>query len=91
MRDGNKPGDRTDSAISIAVEERDGRTYAKADLRWAGRQLAGTGIAYRHPSDYLISEVGADLATARALADLGDQLLALPRCGVDAGHLTLVR
>ncbi len=58
---------------TIALDERDGRTHAT--LHWGGSCLAGLGVAYRHPADYLASETGQELATARALSNLADQLL----------------
>ena len=60
---------------TIALDERDGRTHATVELHWGGTCLAGLGVAYRHPADYLASETGQELATARALSDLADQLL----------------
>lgn len=61
--------------FTIAIDERRGRTHAKVELNWSGSHLAGLGVAYRHPADYLMSETGQELATARALSDLADQLL----------------
>ena len=60
---------------TIALDERDGRTHATVELQWDGSCLAGLGVAYRHPADYLASETGQELATARALSNLADQLL----------------
>jgi hypothetical protein len=60
---------------TIALDERDGRTHATVELHWGGSSLTGLGVAYRHPADYLASETGQELATARALSDLADQLL----------------
>jgi hypothetical protein len=77
--------DATHSAMSIAVKERGGRTQAKVELHWAGRYLAGTGVAYRHPSDCLTDEAGQELATARALSDLANRLLAVSIRGIDTG------
>lgn len=67
--------------VTLAIDEHHGRTYAKAELQWGGAHLAGVGVAYRHPADYLVSEAGQELATARALSDLADQLTALCRVG----------
>ena len=77
--------DAPHSAMSIAVKERGGRTQAKVELHWAGRYLAGTGIAYRHPSDCLTDEARQELATARALSDLANRLLAGRIRGIVAG------
>ena len=61
--------------FKVALDERGGRTRARVELYWGGSHLAGLGVAYRHPADYLASETGQELATARALSDLADQLL----------------
>ncbi len=76
--------DATRSAMSIAVTERGGRTQAKVELHWAGTCLAGAGVAYRHPSDCLTDKASQELATARALSDLADRLLAVSIRGDDA-------
>jgi len=67
--------------VTIAIDEHHGRTYAKADLPWGSSHLAGMGVAYRHPADNLVREGRHGLATARALSDLADQVLALTRPG----------
>jgi hypothetical protein len=77
--------DAPHSAMSIAFKDRGGRTQAKVELRWAGRYLAGTGVAYRHPSDCLTDETRQELATARALSDLANRLLAGRIRGIAAG------
>ena len=69
--------DGTDSTMSIAVKKRGGRTHAKVELRWPGGSVAGTGVAFRHPADCLTDEAGQNLATARALSNLADALLAV--------------
>jgi hypothetical protein len=65
--------------VTIAIDEQHGRTYAKAELQWGSAHLAGLGVAYRHPADYLVPETGQELATARALSDLADQVTAQSR------------
>jgi len=72
----------TESAMSIAVKKRGGSNQVKIELHWGGRHLAGTGVTYRHPSDCLTDEVGRELATARALTDLADRLLAMSASGI---------
>ncbi len=67
------------SMVTLAIDERDGRTLATAELRWGGKHLAGTGIAYRHPSDCLTRRTGQEMATARALSNLAEQVTALGR------------
>ncbi|WP_197283504.1 dsRBD fold-containing protein [Mycobacterium sp. Marseille-P9652] len=65
--------------VTVAIDERDGRTYATAELRWSGEHVAGTGVAYQHPSDCLTRRTGQERATARALSDLAGRLTALGR------------
>lgn len=79
MHPGNEPHSRLSPTFTIAIDEHGGRTHAKVELSWGGSYLAGSGVAYRHPADYLVSVAGQELATARALSDLADQLLL---CGV---------
>jgi hypothetical protein len=65
--------------VTLAIDEQCGRTYAKVELQWGSAHLAGLGVAYRHPADHLLRETGEELATARALSDLADQVTALSR------------
>jgi len=73
------PSSATHPMVTLAIDEHRGRTYAKAELQWGSSYLAGLGVAYRHPSDHLAGETGQELATARALSDLADQVAALCR------------
>jgi len=62
--------------VDVYIGERDRSTYAEARLRTeADTHLAGTGEARLHPGDDNIPEIGDELAVARALSDLGHQLL----------------
>ncbi|OBI13954.1 hypothetical protein A5712_04310 [Mycobacterium sp. E2327] len=63
--------------ITLALDERHGRTCAKVELRWGSAHLAGVGVAYCHPADRLVREAREELATARALSDLADRVAAL--------------
>jgi hypothetical protein len=83
--------DPTPSTMRITVNESGGRTRAKVELAWAGGNLAGTGVAYRHPSDYLDDNARQEMATARALSDLACQLKAQAAYDKDAAQLTVVR
>jgi hypothetical protein len=65
--------------ITLAIDEHDGRTSAKVELEWGSSHLAGVGVAYRHPADRLVREARHELATARALSDLAEQVLELSR------------
>lgn len=62
--------------IDLLVEERDERTRAKARLSWAGKTLVGVGLARLDPADQPVAAIGDELAIARALSDLANQLFA---------------
>jgi hypothetical protein len=64
--------------VEINITEHDDkrRTRAEALLRSGVRQpLRGEGEARRRPTDREVPEIGDELATARALADLAYKLL----------------
>ena len=62
--------------VEIQLGEHEGRTRAVARLRTHDRTaLVGTGLARLNPKDHDVPEIGAELATARALHDLADRLL----------------
>jgi hypothetical protein len=62
--------------IDVTIIEDDGFTAAEARLFTpAGERAVGAGHAQVSEDDYDIPEIGAELATARALRDLADQLL----------------
>jgi hypothetical protein len=79
MHNNSHPHSSTHPMVTLAIDEYRGRTYAKVELQWGSSHLAGLGVAYRHPADYLVSETGQELATVRALSDLADQVTALCR------------
>jgi Domain of unknown function (DUF1876) len=83
--------DPTPSTMRITVDESDGGTRARVELAWAGRNLAGTGVAHRHPSDYLNDHARQEMATARALSDLAGQLAVHAAHARGASRLTVVR
>jgi hypothetical protein len=57
-------------------EQEDGRTRAEARLRTdAGTELHHEGLARRSPGDRDVPEIGAELATCRALSGLAQDLL----------------
>ncbi len=68
--------DVTHSTMRITINEAAGCTQAKVELHSPGGDVAGIGIAYRHPSDYLKDDTRRNVATARALSDLAARLLA---------------
>jgi hypothetical protein len=67
--------DTTHSTMRITIDERGGRTQAKVELNSPSGRVAGVGIAYRHPSDYLKDDARLQMATARALSNLAGQLV----------------
>lgn len=63
-------------SVDISIEEHDDRTTAEARLHSRdATDLRGQGLARRNPHDRNIPEIGAELATARALSDLGHRLM----------------
>ncbi len=66
----------THSTMRITINEGGGRTQARVELHSPGGQVAGVGVAYRHPSDYLEDDARQKIATARALSDLAGRLVA---------------
>jgi hypothetical protein len=67
-------------SVEVQLFEGDDDTSAKATLisgQGASRRrtVTGTGRAHRKAGDAAVAEIGAEIATARALRDLGDKLL----------------
>jgi hypothetical protein len=61
--------------IEIALREEDGKTRAEARLTWEGAGMTGRGLARRNPDDQEVTQIGEEIAAARALSDLAHQLL----------------
>jgi hypothetical protein len=70
--------------IDVLIEEHDERTRAKARLSWAGKRFVGIGLARLDPVDEPVAQIGDELAIARALADLSNQLFALTSTDIQA-------
>ncbi|GAA4607546.1 hypothetical protein BJY16_006390 [Actinoplanes octamycinicus] len=71
--------------ITIDEHEEERRTHAVAVLRTEARpQVRGEGTAHRAPRDREVPEIGDELATARALADLAYQLLDVTAADIEA-------
>jgi hypothetical protein len=65
-----------DRLVRLSIAETDGQTRAEARLVMpGGDELAGHGQARRNPADREVARIGAQLAAARALADLAGQLV----------------
>jgi hypothetical protein len=79
----NAAGTKT-CRVDVAIDEHEERTRAKARLSWAGADLVGIGLARLDPLDEPVTKIGDELAVARALSDLANQLLALTSTDIQA-------
>ncbi|EUA09421.1 hypothetical protein I546_4113 [Mycobacterium kansasii 732] len=70
--------------VDVLIEERDERTRAKARLVWGEHTLVGVGLARLDPADEPVAEIGDELAIARALTDLANQLFAVTSADIQA-------
>lgn len=63
--------------IEITLREEGRETTAHARLLRDGRRIGmlGHGLARRNPDDREVTEIGEEIAAARALFDLANQLL----------------
>jgi hypothetical protein len=62
--------------VEISLSEVDRETTAEARLiKAGGPQLSGHGVARRNPDDREVTEIGEEIAAARALFDLAHKLL----------------
>lgn len=79
--------------LQIVFTEDADHTEAKVATQVRGRAFSGWGRARRNPSDPQMPEVGEELALARALADLTNQLrdVASETISAEEGHSVLLR
>jgi Domain of unknown function (DUF1876) len=71
--------------VTITIDEHDGHTRALARLHTRDTDLlTGVGLARLNPTDQEVPEIGDELAVGRALADLGNRLLAAAATDVSA-------
>lgn len=81
--------------VEVLITEVDRRTTARAVLRTdAGTEVLANGSSSRNPHDEDVSEIGDEVATARALAALAHRLLNAAEEDISAStaqpaHLTL--
>jgi hypothetical protein len=61
--------------VEILLHDDEGRTRAEARLTAGGAEVTGHGLARRNPSDQEVTQIGEEVAAARALSDLAHQLL----------------
>jgi len=71
--------------VDVYVNEHEDWTYAEARLHTNDKtHLTGYGRAQRNPADADVPEIGDELATARALNDLGHRLLLVSALDIQA-------
>ena len=70
--------------VEVLIEERHERTRARARLSWGAKDLVGVGVARLDPADEPVPKIGDELAIARALSDLANQLLAATSTDIQA-------
>ncbi len=70
--------------IDVLIEEHEERTRAKARLSWGGHKYVGIGLARLDPADEPVAKIGDELAVARALTDLANQLFAVTSTDIQA-------
>jgi Domain of unknown function (DUF1876) len=61
--------------VEISLHEQDGKTQAVARLTNQDLGMIGHGLARRNPHDQEVTQIGEEIAAARALCDLARQLL----------------
>jgi hypothetical protein len=70
---GGALGDHVGLRAGSGPEGVDGRTGARLARNGVG--MTGHGLARRHPDDQEVTQIGEEIAAARALSDLAHQLL----------------
>lgn len=82
-------------SVEIYLDEDEGQTHAEARLVARDREkVRGRGQARCNPTDWDVPEIGAELATSRALSDLAHRLLDRAAEDIEAvthEHVTLNR
>jgi len=61
--------------VEVSLREEDRETRAEARLTKEGIGLVGHGLARRNPDDQEVTQIGEEIAAARALSDLAHRLL----------------
>ncbi|MDV8148037.1 MULTISPECIES: DUF1876 domain-containing protein [Arthrobacter] len=71
-------------SVKIVIDEHENQTRATARLRTGNpAELEGVGLARLNPVDSNVPEIGDELATARALADLAHQLIEVTAADIE--------
>ncbi len=68
--------------VEVSLREEDRETRAEARLIKEGIGVVGHGVARRNPDDLEVTQIGEEIAAARALSDLAHRLLSSA-----AGHI----
>jgi hypothetical protein len=71
--------------VEIVIREQDRETHAEARLTKDAGGLTGQGTARRNPEDREATQIGEEIAAARALSDLAHKLL-----DAAAGHIEAI-
>ena len=61
--------------VEISLREEGRETWAEARLTKRAGGMVGHGLARRNPDDQEVTQIGEQIAAARALSDLAHQLL----------------
>lgn len=61
--------------VEISLREEGVKTLAEVRLARGDSGLTGHGLARRNPDDQEVTQIGEEIAAARALSDLAHQLL----------------
>lgn len=71
--------------VEISLREAERETNAEARLvRSDDEPLSGHGVAHRNPDDREVTEIGEEIAAARALSDLAHKLLSTAAGSIEA-------
>ena len=71
-------------SVNIAIDEHESQTRATARLQVEKRpELVGIGMARLNPADSDVPDIGDELATARALADLAHLLIEVTAADIE--------
>ena len=84
MSNNNSDHVSKDWTVEITIDEHEGRTRAKARLRWRDQESVGVGLSRLDPTDRDVAEIGDELAVARALSDLARRLMAITAQDIEA-------
>jgi hypothetical protein len=71
-------------SIEVLLEETENETQATASLDARDERISGWGRARRNPADPAVPQIGEELATARALADLAHKLVDAATAEIEA-------